>query len=139
MVDESHDEGMLDESEYERLAGALGFTSRTVDVGAAAARRARDRAPRGPRHRRRGSVCARPATPASRWSATTAQLVGYLHIKDVLAADPHGRARVVEDKWIRPFADVRPSDTLVSARRRSRPRARTWPTSSTTRAGCSGS
>ena len=32
MVDESHDEGMLDESEYERLAGALGFTSRTVDA-----------------------------------------------------------------------------------------------------------
>ena len=25
-----HDEGMLDQSEYERLAGALGFTSRTV-------------------------------------------------------------------------------------------------------------
>ena len=35
------------------------------------------------------------------------ELVGYLHIKDVLQADPHGRARVVEDKWIRPFADVR--------------------------------
>src|SRR3954469_22326085 len=32
MVDESHDEGMLDEGEYERLAGALGFTSRTVDA-----------------------------------------------------------------------------------------------------------
>ena len=47
--------------------------------------------------------------------ATTATLVGYLHIKDVLQSDPHGRARVVEDKWIRPFADVRASDTLVSA------------------------
>src|SRR3954465_4430888 len=33
LVDESHDEGMLDESEYTRLAGALGFTSRTVDAG----------------------------------------------------------------------------------------------------------
>ena len=42
-------------------------------------------------------------------------LVGYLHIKDVLQADPHGRARVVEDKWIRPFAEVRLADTLVSA------------------------
>ena len=43
------------------------------------------------------------------------ELVGYLHIKDVLQPDPHGRARVVEDKWIRPFADVRVTDTLVSA------------------------
>ena len=42
-------------------------------------------------------------------------LVGYLHIKDVLQPDPHGRARVVEDKWVRPFAGVRASDTLVSA------------------------
>jgi CBS domain containing-hemolysin-like protein len=43
------------------------------------------------------------------------ELVGYLHIKDVLQADPHGRARIVEDKWIRPFAAVSLSDTLVTA------------------------
>ena len=42
-------------------------------------------------------------------------LVGYLHIKDVLETDPHGRARVVEDKWIRSFANVRPTDTLQTA------------------------
>ena len=42
-------------------------------------------------------------------------LVGYLHIKDVLHSDPHGRARVVEDKWVRPFAEVHVTDTLVSA------------------------
>jgi CBS domain containing-hemolysin-like protein len=43
------------------------------------------------------------------------ELVGYLHIKDVLQSDPHGRARVVEDKWIRAFATVTASDTLVTA------------------------
>ncbi len=42
-------------------------------------------------------------------------LVGYLHIKDVLQQDPQGRARVVEDKWIRPFAGVRATDTLAQA------------------------
>jgi CBS domain containing-hemolysin-like protein len=42
-------------------------------------------------------------------------LVGYLHIKDVLQSDPHGRARVVEEKWVRPFANVRDTDTLVNA------------------------
>jgi magnesium and cobalt exporter, CNNM family len=41
--------------------------------------------------------------------------VGYLHIKDVLQSDPHGRARMVEDKWIRSFANVSTSDTLVVA------------------------
>ena len=43
------------------------------------------------------------------------ELTGYLHIKDVLQADPHGRARVVEAKWVRPLASVRAADTLVSA------------------------
>lgn len=43
------------------------------------------------------------------------ELVGYLHIKDVLQSDPQGRARIVEDKWIRPFATVSTSDTLVAA------------------------
>ena len=43
------------------------------------------------------------------------ELVGYLHVKDVLQADPHGRARVVEDKWIRPFATVRVGDSLTAA------------------------
>ena len=107
MVDESHDEGMLDESEYERLAGALGFTSRTVadvllpldQLETVRPRRRATEVEAGLRRRR--------ATPASPSWGTTGALVGYLHIKDVLQADPHGRARVVEDKWIRPFADVR--------------------------------
>ena len=115
MVDESHDEGMLDESEYERLAGALGFTSRTVDAVLLPLDQL-ETVPAGrPGHRRRGGLRPDRATPGSRSSATTASLVGYLHIKDVLQADPHGRARVVEDTWIRPFAEVRLSDTLVSA------------------------
>ena len=48
MVDESHDEGMLDQSEYERLAGALGFTSRTVMDVLLSARPARDGANAAP-------------------------------------------------------------------------------------------
>jgi CBS domain containing-hemolysin-like protein len=38
-------------------------------------------------------------------------LLGYLHIKDVLEADERRRA-VVEDKWIRPFALVHDDDLL---------------------------
>jgi len=114
MVDESHDEGMLDEGEYERLAGALGFTSRTVD----AVLLRLDQLETVPRRARVTEVeAACGETGYSRFPVVGEHgaLVGYLHIKDVLHADPHGRARVVEDTWIRPFAEVRLSDTLVSA------------------------
>src|ERR1700748_1003180 len=40
------------------------------------------------------------------------ELVGYLHIKDVLETDEVRRNRPVEDKWIRPFATVRNDDLL---------------------------
>jgi CBS domain containing-hemolysin-like protein len=40
------------------------------------------------------------------------ELIGYLHIKDVLETDESRRNRAVEDKWIRPFAPVRSDDLL---------------------------
>ena len=39
-------------------------------------------------------------------------LTGYLHIKDVLETDEERRQRVIEEKWIRPFASVRHDDVL---------------------------
>src|SRR3954452_21071902 len=114
MVDESHDEGMLDESEYERLAGALGFTSRTVQ-GVLLPLGQLETVSQGARATDVEAACAQ--TGYSRFPVVggDGSLVGYLHIKDVIQADPHGRARVVEDRWIRPFAEVRLEDTLVSA------------------------
>ena len=114
MVDESRDEGMLDESEYERLAGALGFTSRTVrDVLLP-----RDRVETVQRGARASDVerrCAQTGYSRFPVEREDGDLVGYLHIKDVLQADPQGRARIVEDKWVRPLASVRVEDTLVQA------------------------
>ena len=40
------------------------------------------------------------------------ELVGYLHIKDVLETDEERRVRPIEDKWVRPFAPVRADDLL---------------------------
>ena len=71
MVDESHDEGMLDQSEYERLAGALGFTSRTVDDVLLPLDRL-ETVERGARASDVEVSVRTPATPASRWSETTA-------------------------------------------------------------------
>lgn len=114
MVDESHEEGMLEEGEYERLAGALGFSSRTV-ADVLLPRDHLETVHRGARVGEIEKICA--STGYSRFpvEAEDHELQGYLHIKDVLQSDPQGRARVVEDKWIRPFANVRAQDTLQTA------------------------
>ena len=114
MVVESRHEGMLEQEEYERLAGALGFTSRTV-ADVVLSLEQLQTVERGARASDVELVCA--TTGYSRFPVADddADLVGYLHIKDVLQSDPHGRARIVEDKWIRSLASVRLSDTLVTA------------------------
>ncbi len=113
LVDESRKQGMLAEGEYERLAASLGFTTRKVS----AVLLPRDQLQTVPRGARVGdveAVCAE--TGYSRFPVDNGDtLVGYLHIKDVLEPDPRGRARVIEDKWIRSFANVRPVDTLQTA------------------------
>ena len=50
-------------------------------------------------------------------AAPSGDLVGYLHVKDVLETDPARRDRAVEDKWVRSFATVRPGDVLHDALR----------------------
>ncbi|MCW2757297.1 MAG: corC 2, partial [Nocardioidaceae bacterium] len=113
LVDESREEGMLEEGEYERLAGALGFTTRLVD-SVLLPIESLQTVPQGARVGQVEKICA--ATGYSRFPVEAAgELVGYLHIKDVLEVDPAGRTKVVEDKWIRPFASVRPTDTLQTA------------------------
>jgi magnesium and cobalt exporter, CNNM family len=114
MVDESHDEGMLDEGEYERLAGALGFTSRTVDTVLLPLSDL-ETVPRKARVTDVEAACGETGYSRFPVVGEDGALVGYVHIKDVLQTDPHGRARMVEETWIRPFAEVQITDTLVSA------------------------
>ena len=111
LVEESRGEGLLADDEYDRLAGALGFTEKTVAAVLLE--------PAGLATVRRGSsgadveaLCA--ATGFSRFPVEDADgdLVGYLHVKDVLETDEERRLRPIEDKWIRPFAPVRPADLL---------------------------
>jgi CBS domain containing-hemolysin-like protein len=106
--------GLLEEGEYERLSGALGFTSRTVaDVLLPLDRL--ETVARGARATDVEEACAETGYSRFPVVGEDGALVGYLHIKDVLRADPHGRARTVEEKWIRPFATVRASDSLATA------------------------
>ncbi|MFC7495002.1 MULTISPECIES: hemolysin family protein [unclassified Nocardioides] len=114
LVEESHGEGLIESDEYDRLAGALGFTEKAVSavlMPSATLTTVR----RGSTVADVEAVCA--ATGFSRFPVASADgdLVGYLHIKDVLETDPDRRSRLVEDKWIRPFAPVSADDALHDA------------------------
>jgi CBS domain containing-hemolysin-like protein len=113
LVDESRGEGLLPEEEYDRLSGALGFTERTV-MSVLMPREELSTVPRGATVAEVEDVCA--ATGYSRFPvASNGDLMGYLHIKDVLETDPERRSRSVDDKWVRPFATMRPQDVLHDA------------------------
>ena len=114
MVVESRHEGMLEQGEYERLAGALDFGSRTV-ADVLLPLDTLETVRRGSRTSEVERVCAQTGYSRFPVVGDNGDLTGYLHIKDVLQSDPHGRARVVEDKWVRPFAGVRATDTLANA------------------------
>lgn len=113
-VDESRAEGLLEESEYARLSGALGFTSRTV-ADVLLPMSSLQTIARGTRATEVEAICAETGFSRFPVVGEDGSLIGYLHIKDVLAPDPHGRAQVVEDRRIRAFANVRDTDTLVAA------------------------
>ena len=107
MVDESRHEGMIEDREYDRLAGALDFTERTVER-VLLAPSSLVTVTRGALVSEVEQRCAE--TGFSRFPVRAGEgsgdLLGYLHIKDVLDADPSGADRRIEDKWFRPFATV---------------------------------
>ena len=114
LVEESHGEGLIQADEYDRLAGALGFTEKTVTTVVMPTDGLATVTP-GSTRAQVEELCA--ATGFSRFPVADADgtLQGYLHIKDVLETDETRRGRVVDAKWIRPFASVTPDDLLHDA------------------------
>ena len=114
LVEESRGEGLIAADEYDRLAGALGFTEKVVTSvlmpveGLSTVRT-------GSTPADVEALCA--ATGYSRFPVTTADgaLQGYLHIKDVPESDDARRQRPIDDKWVRPLATVGPDDVLHEA------------------------
>jgi CBS domain containing-hemolysin-like protein len=111
LVEESRGEGLLEDGEYDRLSGALGFTEKTVATVLMPPETLQT-VPRGASGADVEALCA--ATGFSRFPVVDDDrgLLGYLHIKDVLETDEARRHRPMEDKWIRPFAPVRADDLL---------------------------
>ncbi len=114
LVEESRGEGLLAEEEYGRLTGALGFVEKTVAQVVIPAEELTT-VRRGASVADVEDLCG--ATGFSRFPVTgeDGDLVGYLHIKDVLETSEEGRPRPIRDRWIRPFAAVRPDDALHDA------------------------
>jgi CBS domain containing-hemolysin-like protein len=118
LVEESRGEGLLQPDEYDRLAGALGFTERTV---AAVLMRPETltTVSRDATVAQVEDVCAAPGyrrspdtdSPGGHGSPP----VGYLPIKAVPEPDAVRRDRVTEPRWIRPLAPVRANDSLHEA------------------------
>src|SRR3954469_6917000 len=100
LVEESRGEGLIEPEEYDRLAGALGFTQKPVSTVLMT--------PDTLTTVRRGSTAADvealcASTGYSRFpvEGQDHELLGYLHIKDVLETDEARRERIVQDKWTR--------------------------------------
>lgn len=114
MVDESRHEGLLDPDEYNRLAGALGFTERTVDTVLLPGDTLVT-VPHGATVDDVEAICAETGYSRFPLASADGSLKGYLHIKDVLEADPTVENHPIDDKWVRPFATVRAHDRLHDA------------------------
>ena len=114
LVEESRGEGLLAADEYDRLAGALGFTEKKV-TAVLMPPSSLTTVARGATPAEVEALCA--ATGYSRFPVTGAddEVLGYLHIKDVLETDDLRRERPIDDKWIRPFAPVSADDALHDA------------------------
>ena len=105
---------MIEPEEYNRLAGALGFTEKPVST-VLMPPETLTTVSRGSTAADVEALCA--STGYSRFPVEepSGELLGYLHIKDVIEPDEARRERPIEDKWIRPFATVAAGEHLHDA------------------------
>ena len=114
LVEESRGEGLIEAGEYDRLAGALGFTEKTVSTVVMPQGTLATVSP-GSTVADVETICATTGFSRFPVAGPDDTLLGYLHIKDVLESDEDRRSRVIDSKWIRPFASVTPDDLLHDA------------------------
>lgn len=114
MVEESRGEGLIADDQYDRLSGALGFTEKPVTT-VLMTRDSLAVVHRGASGADVEALCATTGFSRFPVAGDDGDLIGYLHIKDVLEPDTARRQLPVEDKWVRPFAPLAPDDLLHDA------------------------
>ncbi len=113
MLEESREEGLLEGQEYDRLSSTLGFTERTVDR-VILAPDSLVTVSRGCPVTKVEDACAETGFSRFPVDGEGGELMGYIHVKDVLDTDPQPDDRL-EDEWLRSFATVHPDQRLHEA------------------------
>jgi CBS domain containing-hemolysin-like protein len=119
LIGESSEEGLLETSQQELLTGALAFAETkaevvglpldaliTVDPGVTPVRVGELVAATG---------YSRFPVRADDHTSTEVDLIGYIHLADVLETDQSHRNRPVDRRWIRPLVDIPATATLQTA------------------------
>jgi CBS domain containing-hemolysin-like protein len=114
LVEESRGQGLLEEEEYGRLTGALGFTEKSVAT-VVMPLETLSTVRRGATPGDLEELCAQTGFSRFPVEGEGDELIGYLHIKDVLETDDQRRLEPIDATWIRPFAEVRSTDLLHDA------------------------
>ncbi|HEX6335489.1 MAG TPA: hemolysin family protein [Jiangellaceae bacterium] len=115
-IAQSRREGLLDEDEHGLLTGALAFTDAQVDSVALGIDDLVT-VPAQVTPAELDDICAR--TGFSRFPVVndTGEIVGYVHLKDVLETPDDVRDQPVHPKWLRPLVDVGRDQSLRDALR----------------------
>jgi CBS domain containing-hemolysin-like protein len=118
LIGESSEEGLLMSDQQELLSGAMAFEETTADAVKlplnALVTVGPDVTPADIEQLVAATGYSRfPVTPGERGAGT--DLIGYIHLADVLDTDPARRARPVDRRWIRPLGDIPTTATLQAA------------------------
>lgn len=121
VIDESRREGMIEADSYDLVSGALTFTGRTVESVLLTIEELKV-VHEDSTVAEIEELCA--DTGFSRFPVArnddgqeSTEMIGYLHIKDVLDSDDDERHQPIESKWIRPMASLRSNSRLLDALR----------------------
>jgi CBS domain containing-hemolysin-like protein len=119
LIGESSEEGLLQADQHELLSGALAFEETKAEVVGlpleALITVEPDVTPAEVEQLVTDTGYSRFPVRAADHSSTRADLIGYIHLADVLDTDPASRNRPVDRRRIRPLGDIPTTATLQTA------------------------
>jgi CBS domain containing-hemolysin-like protein len=119
LIGESSEEGLLQANQHELLSGALAFEETKAEVVGllleALVTVDPYVTPADIEQLVTATGYSRFPVRADDHSLTGADLIGYVHLADVLDTDPASRNRPVDRRWIRPLGDIPSTATLQTA------------------------
>jgi CBS domain containing-hemolysin-like protein len=119
LIGESSDEGLLEANQHELLSGALAFEETKAEIVGlpleALITVGWDATPADIEQLVTATGYSRFPVRADDHPSTEANLIGYIHLADVLETDPASRNLRVDRQCIRPLGNIRTTDTLQTA------------------------